>query len=37
MCDARAARIGGVYASKTPALWVLRYLVKMSRTVGSGS
>ncbi len=24
----RAARISGVYASKTPALWVLRYSVK---------
>lgn len=30
----RAARICGVYASNTPALWVLRYCVKTFSSSG---
>ena len=37
MWERRQARISGVYMSKTAALCVLRYLVKVSRTAGSAS
>ena len=37
MCERRAASTLAGYASKTPSLWVLRYFVKISVTIASGS